>query len=80
MWNLKPNMIAIITLMLAFVATINIDEHVEIKQVNAFIGMQVIASTFIYPVLLSFIVMIVHSYRKRKNNKGGQQHESMEDI
>lgn len=80
MWNLKPNMIAIITLMLAFVANININEHIEIKQLNAFIGIQVIASTFIYPVLLSFIVMIVHSYRKRKNNKGGQQHESMEDI
>ncbi|GGH15264.1 GerAB/ArcD/ProY family transporter [Paenibacillus segetis] len=73
MWNLNQKAMLLIVIALAFGITIAIHGHSAVKQVNYWLGNGSVIFSYIYPILLSGIVIIVFKFRgrKRSDSKGG---------
>ncbi|WP_054955312.1 GerAB/ArcD/ProY family transporter [Paenibacillus dakarensis] len=75
MWNLNQKATLVFIIALAMGVAVTIKGHETVDQVNKIIGMGSLAFSFVYPFLLSLLVLIVFKFRgrRRSNKKGGSQ-------
>lgn len=67
MWGGRPQVVMIIVVIVTFMISMNIEEHIQIEKFNNWIDMSTLLFSYLYPILLCFIASIVLAHRKRKH-------------
>lgn len=66
MWNMKPKITVWVVSLLAIAIAIYMESHEQIEKSGALLGKAAVVFSYVYPIVLFAIVMIVFAVRKRR--------------